>query len=72
MALNTLDTTLGSGEACAEVTMSRRLAGLAADALAEGFPFVAEHLKHLALYVLDEAAYAKGMRPTVEDDPDLA
>ncbi|GEM_PF-4947130 len=72
MALNTVALTLGPDETCAEVTMSRRLAGLAADALAEGFPFVAEHLKHLALYVLDEAAYAKGMRSTVEDESDAA
>ena len=36
--------------------MSGRLATLANEAAADGFPFTAEHLRHLAGYVLDEAA----------------
>ena len=36
--------------------MSGRLARLANEVEADGFPFTAEHLRHLASYVLDEAA----------------
>src|SRR5271156_3997478 len=46
------------GQACPEVRWSGRLTLLAAEAEAEagGFPCTAEHLRHLAGYVLDEAA----------------
>jgi hypothetical protein len=47
---------VGSQQACREVAFSGRLATLANEAAAEGFPFTAEHLRHLAFYVLDEAA----------------
>lgn len=51
--------------------MSRRLAALATEALAEGFPFVSEHLKHLALFVLDEASLAKRIDPAAGDVDDI-
>jgi hypothetical protein len=44
------------GQACPEVRWSGRLTRLAAEAAAGGFPCTAEHLRHLAGYVLDEAA----------------
>jgi len=45
-----------SGPANREVAWSGRLAKLAHEVAADGFPFTAEHLQHLAGYVLDEAA----------------
>ncbi len=44
------------GQACPEVRWSGRLTLLAAEAEAGGFPCTAEQLRHLAGYVLDEAA----------------
>ena len=46
----------GLGRACPEVRWSGRLTRLAAEAEAGGFPCTAEQLRHLAGYVLDEAA----------------
>ena len=59
-------------EACREVTLSGRLTRLAGEAEVSGFPSTAEHLRHLAGYVLDEAAekYApkdSGWNPGVGD-----
>jgi hypothetical protein len=50
------------GRAPREVSLSKRLATLAREAEAGGFPFTAEHLRHLASGVLDEAAlkYSSG------------
>lgn len=56
------------GRTCAEVHWSGRLARLAVEAEAGGFPCTAEQLRHLAGYVLDEAAtkYGGG-RPDLGD-----
>ena len=43
-------------QACPEVRWSGRLTRLAAEAESGGFPCTAEQLRHLAGYVLDEAA----------------
>jgi hypothetical protein len=52
------------GQAYREVALSRRLAKLSSEASADGFPSTAEHLRHLASYVLDEAATKyNGLRP---------
>lgn len=53
-----------SGQANREVTWSGRLAKLANEVAADGFPFTAEHLRHLAGYVLDEAATKYADRPS--------
>ena len=45
-----------SQQDCAEVSLSLRLATLAKEAAMTGFPFTAEHLRHMAGFVLDEAA----------------
>jgi len=44
------------GPASREVALSGLLAHLAVEAEICGFPFTAEHLRHLAGFVLDEAA----------------
>ncbi|MGE0224583.1 MAG: hypothetical protein AB7F35_13245 [Acetobacteraceae bacterium] len=67
MNYNNAGLTSAHSDTCAEVVMSRRLAALASDAITEGFPFVAEHLKHLALFILDEAAFASALRQTTKD-----
>jgi hypothetical protein len=54
--------------ACPEVAFSQCLAILAREAVAAGFPFTAEHLHHLAAYVLDEAVLAHRDGPTCPDD----
>jgi hypothetical protein len=56
------------GPACPEIELSRRLAALARDAEAAGFPFTAEHLRHLAGYVLDETALKYTDERTGGDD----
>jgi hypothetical protein len=48
------------GQACREVTLSGQLTRLAGEAEVCGFPFTAEHLRHLAGFVLDEAAAKYG------------
>lgn len=48
------------GQACREVALSGRLTRLAGEAEASGFPSTAEHLRHLAGFVLDEAATKYG------------
>lgn len=64
----------GSLEACPEVALSAQLATLASAADAVGFPFTAEHLRQLALYVLDEAAvkYSDLAPDSDADDADRA
>jgi hypothetical protein len=56
-----------SGHANREVAWSGHLARLANEAAADGFPFTAEHLQHLASYVLDEAAMKYCGRPSDRD-----
>jgi hypothetical protein len=45
-----------TGQACREVTLSGHLTRMAGEAEVCGFPYPAEHLRHLAGFVLDEAA----------------
>jgi len=61
-------------QSCSEVRWSGRLAGLAVEAEASGFPCTAEQLRHLAGYVLDEAAtkYDDGQPDLDGDEPHLA
>jgi len=62
------------GQACREVALSERLTQLAREAEVCGFPFTAEHLRHLAGFVLDEAAakYDVGWRDLGEAGPGTA
>lgn len=62
------------GQACPEVRWSGRLTRLAAEAAAGGFPCTAEHLRHLAGYVLDEAAtkYDGGQPQAGDGEPSIA
>ncbi len=64
----------GSGQACREVALSGRLTRLAGEAQASGFPFTAEHLRHLAGFVLDEAAtkYGGGQPDFGDGEPGIA
>jgi hypothetical protein len=55
------------GQGCPEVHWSGRLARLATDADADGFPCTAEQLRHLAGYILDEAATKYGGGPDLGD-----
>jgi hypothetical protein len=61
------------GQSCPEVLWSGRLARLAAEAQTSGFPCTAEQLRHLAGYVLDEAAtkYHGGQPQYGDGEPDL-
>ena len=63
-----------SEQACREVTLSGRLTRLASEAQASGFPFTAEHLRHLAGFVLDEAAakYSGGPPGLGDSEPGIA
>jgi hypothetical protein len=63
-----------SGQACREVTLSGRLTRLAGEAQANGFPYTAEHLRHLAGFVLDEAAakYSGGQPDLGDGEPGMA
>jgi hypothetical protein len=62
------------GQACPEVRWSGRLSRLAAEADAGGFPCTAEQLRHLAGYVLDEAAtkYDGGQPDLGDGEPGIA
>ena len=61
------------GPACPEVRWSGRLTRLAAEAEAGGFPCTAEQLRHLAGYILDEAATRYDGEPDAgADGPGMA
>jgi hypothetical protein len=62
------------GQACREVTLSGRLTRLAGEAEVSGFPCTAEHLRHLAGFVLDEAAakYSGGLPRLGDGEPGMA
>jgi hypothetical protein len=62
------------GQACREVALSGHLTLLAREAEICGFPFTAEHLRHLAGFVLDEAAakYDVGRPDLGEGGPGVA
>jgi hypothetical protein len=56
------------GLACREVAFSQCLVTLAREAESVGLPFTAEHLRHLAGFVLDEAALKYGNVEAISDD----
>ncbi len=62
------------GRACPEVSLSGRLARMAGEADARGFPCTAEQLRHLAGYILDEAAtkYCGGQPDLGDGEPGVA